>query len=291
MSLSEKLIINAAITGMVPTKQDNPHVPISPVEIAADARRCVDAGASIVHLHARDEQGEPSWRPDIYREILLRVREACPQVILCVSTSGRVFKSFEQRSAVLDIDDPKPEMASLTLGSMNFAKQESINSPEMIQSLARKMLRHGVLPELECFEIGMAEYTGYLIEQQILRPPLYCNILLGSRGTLKATEFNLRAAIAALPAGTTWAGAGIGRFQLEVNTMAIRLGGHVRIGLEDNLFFERGVPATNPMLIERIAGIGRSTGRAIASPAEARAIIGLRQPIETLESTSHTGVR
>ncbi|HSW38820.1 MAG TPA: 3-keto-5-aminohexanoate cleavage protein, partial [Acidobacteriota bacterium] len=134
MSLSDKLIINAAITGMLPSKKYNPHVPITLAEISDDARRCVDAGASIVHLHARDEQGRATWRTDIYREILQSVRHACPDLILCVSTSGRVFKTFEQRSAVLDISDPKPEMASLTLGSMNFATQESINSPDMIQA-------------------------------------------------------------------------------------------------------------------------------------------------------------
>src|SRR5262245_53692976 len=105
MGLSDKLIINAAITGMVPTKAENPHVPVTPQEIAQDARRCCDAGASIVHLHARDEQGAPTYRKDVYREILQRVREVCPEVILCVSSSGRVHKTFDQRSAVLELDD------------------------------------------------------------------------------------------------------------------------------------------------------------------------------------------
>lgn len=280
MRLGEKLIINAAITGMVPMKKDNPHVPVSPEEIAEDARRCVDAGASIIHLHAREPDGSATYRKDLYQEILQRVRAACPDVILCVSTSGRVFKSFEQRSAVLEVDDPKPEMASLTLGSMNFANQESINPPQMIQSLAQKMLAHGVVPELECFELGMAEYTEYLIKHEFLKPPFYCNILLGSRGTLKATPFNLTAMVRALPKGTTWAAAGIGSFQFEVNCMAITMGGHVRIGLEDNLWFDRprGILATNPMLIERIAKVSRAVGREVASPSEAREMIGLLSP-------------
>lgn len=286
MPTSQKLIINAAITGMVPMKKDNPHVPVSPEEIAEDARRCVEAGASIVHLHAREPDGSATYRKDLYQDILQRVREACPDVILCVSTSGRVFKAFEQRSAVLEIDDPRPEMSSLTLGSMNFATQESINPPKMIQDLARKMLARGIVPEMECFELGMAEYTEYLIEQGLLRPPFYCNILLGSRGTLKATEFNLDAMVNALPRGTTWAGAGIGRFQLQVNTMAIEKGGHVRIGLEDNLLFDRGIPATNPMLIERIVEVARQRGREIASPAEARTIIGLPVPASRSEISS-----
>jgi uncharacterized protein (DUF849 family) len=277
MGLQEKLIINAALTGMVPTKADNPHVPLSPAEIAGDARRCVAAGASIVHLHARDESGQATWRPDVYGEVLQRVREACPEVVLCVSTSGRVFRSFEERSAVLDIERPKPEMASLTLGSMNFAKQESVNPPAMIRALATKMQERNIVPELEVFELGMAEYSHYLVKSGILRAPFYANILLGNLGTLGATQTNLELAAKALPAGTVWAGAGIGRFQLEVNTMAIRMGGHVRVGLEDNLWFDEGrtVPATNPQLIERIVRLAREAGRTPASGPEARAIIGL----------------
>ena len=278
MSLDDKLIINAALTGMVPTPQDNPHVPVSPDEIARDVRRCRDAGASIVHLHARDAAGAPTYDADVYREILQRVRAACPDVILCVSTSGRIFRQFEQRSAVLELEDPKPEMASLTLGSMNFACTESVNSPEMIRALALKMRQRGILPELECFELGMAEYVHYLIKHDVLRSPLYCNILLGSLGTAGAGAFNLAAIVRALPPGTTWAAAGVGRFQLEVNALAIAMGGHVRVGLEDNLWFDRDRrdPATNARLIERIGQLGTILGRAIASPAEARAMIGLR---------------
>jgi uncharacterized protein (DUF849 family) len=282
MSIRDRLIINAALTGMVPTKADNPHVPISPEEIAADARRCVEAGAAIVHLHARDREGRATVDPQVYGEVLRRVREACPEVILCVSTSGRVHKTFEERSAVLDVTNPAPppalpEMASLTLGSLNFPAEASVNAPEMIERLALKMRARGVVPELEVFEIGMAEYTQYLIKHGVLQRPYYANILLGNRGTLGATEGNLRVAVAALPRETTWAGAGIGRFQLAVNRMAIELGGHVRVGLEDNLWFdeERTVPAGNARLVERVAGIGRAAGRVPASPAEARAIIGL----------------
>jgi uncharacterized protein (DUF849 family) len=277
MGLKDKLIINAAITGMVPTKADNPHVPLSPAEIADDARRCVAAGASIVHLHARDARGDAAWRPDIYGEILQRVREACPDVVLCVSTSGRVFRSFEERSAVLDIEHPKPEMASLTLGSMNFAKLESVNSPAMIRALATRMKQRGIVPELEVFELGMAEYSRYLVKHEILRPPFYTNILLGNLGTLGATQINLELAAKALPEGTVWAAAGIGRYQLQVNMMAIEMGGHVRVGLEDNLWFDEGrtVPATNAQLIERIVKLAREAGRTPASGPEARAIIGL----------------
>lgn len=276
----EKLIINAAVTGMVPTKADTPHVPITPEEIAADVKRCRDAGASIVHLHARDESGAPTYRKGIYAEVLRGVRAACPDVVLCVSTSGRNFKAFEQRSEVLELDDPAPEMASLTLGSMNFARVESINSPEMIKALALKMQERGVTPEWECFDLGMVEYSHYLVERGILKTPFYCNLLLGSLGTLSATAFNLAVAVKSLPKGGTWAAAGIGRYQFAVNAMAITMGGHVRVGIEDNIWFddERTQLATNAGLIDRLAKLARAAGREIASPDEARAMIGLPQP-------------
>lgn len=273
----DKLIINAAITGIVPTKADNPYVPITVQEIIADVRRCRDAGASIVHLHARDENGQATYQKDLYSQILRGVREACPDIILCVSTSGRIFKTFDERSEVLEALNPAPEMASLTLGSMNFPKVESINSPTMIKSLAQKMLERGIVPEWECFDLGMAEYSHYLVSHDILKPPFYCNLLLGSLGTLSATAFNLSIIVKALPKGVTWAAAGIGRFQFYVNTMAITMGGHVRVGLEDNLWYDeqRTRYATNFDLIERLVKVSLACGRPIASPDEARQMIGM----------------
>ena len=273
----DDLIINAAITGMVPTKKDTPHVPVSPEEIIADVRRCRDAGASIVHLHARDSDDLPTYRKDIYSQILNGVRKVCPDIILYVSTSGRVFKTFEQRSEVLELVDPAPEMASLTLGSMNFARNESVNSPDMIKALAMKMAKRKITPEWECFDLGMVEYSHYLTSHEILRPPFYCNLLLGSLGTISATAFNLATMVRALPDGVTWAAAGIGRYQFSVNTLAITMGGHVRVGLEDNLWFDeqRSRLATNADLIDRLVGVARACGRSIASPQKARQIIGL----------------
>jgi 3-keto-5-aminohexanoate cleavage enzyme len=274
--MSDKLIINACLTGMVPQKSDNPHVPITPAEIAADARRSVEAGASILHLHAREDDGTPSVRPELYHEILERVRAACPRAILCVSTSGRVHRRFADRSAVLDLTDPKPEMASLTLGSMNFARQESVNAPDTIRSLALRMQERGIVPEIEVFDLGQAEYSHYLVTHNILRPPFYANILLGNLGTLSATPQNLALMIRALPPGTTWAAAGIGRYQFQVNSLAIAMGGHVRVGLEDNLYYDaHRTPATNPQLITRLVTLAKSAGRDIATPDESRTMIGL----------------
>jgi uncharacterized protein (DUF849 family) len=275
------LIVNAALTGMVPTKADNAAVPVTPEEIAADAERVAEAGAAIVHLHARDEDGAPTWRPDVYRDVIHRVRERCPDVIVCVSTSGRTFKSFEERSAVLDLDgDEQPELASLTLGSLNFPRQASVNEPQMIRRLAERMAERGITPELELFDLGMADYLVHLVEREVLRPPLYVNVLLGSLGTLSASAGNLAAVVRALPDGATWSAAGIGRFQLDVATLATAMGGHVRVGLEDNLWLDRArtVPATNGALVARPVELARLLERRPAAPDEARAAIGLAVP-------------
>jgi 3-keto-5-aminohexanoate cleavage enzyme len=280
MTSSAKLILNLAGTGMVPTKAQNPALPVTPAEIAEDCARCRALGASIFHLHARDEQGQPTWRAEIYREIVLRLRARCPDAIICVSTSGRNFKELAQRAAVLDLDgDAKPDMASLTLGSLNFPTQASVNEPAMIRALAECMRERGIVPELEVFDFGMLDYAHYLIEHGVLQPPYYVNLLLGSLGTLSATPFNLAALVNALPRqpGATWAGAGIGRFQFFVNSLAITMGGHVRVGLEDNLYMdaEKRRPASNPALVERLVRLAEAAERPIASPAETRALIGL----------------
>jgi 3-keto-5-aminohexanoate cleavage enzyme len=277
------LVVNAALTGMVPTKADNQALPITPEEIAEDAGRCVQAGAAIVHLHARDEHGAPTYRREVYAEIIRRVRETSPEVIVCVSTSGRLFKTFEERADVLDLDDDlKPEMASLTLGSLNFPREASINEPEMIRRLAETMNERGIIPELEVFDLGMVDYAKFLIERGLLRPPYYFNLLLGSLGTLSAKPLHLATLTAALPSGSTWAGAGIGRFQFFVNSMAITMGGHVRVGLEDNLWLDvrKERPADNVALVERLAALAQAAERDVATPDQARAIIGL--PARTL---------
>jgi len=274
----DPLIVNAALTGMVPTKEDNPNVPVTPEEIAEDAARCRRAGAAIVHLHARDEHGRPTWRADVYAEIVRRVRERCPDVVVCVSTSGRLWNEFEKRAEVLDLDgELKPEMASLTLGSLNFPRQASVNDPDIIRRLAERMHERGIVPELEVFDLGMVDYATYLLERGVLHPPLYFNLLLGSLGTVSATPFNLALLARALPPGATWAGAGIGRFQLLVNSLAVASGGHVRVGLEDNLWLDPGKrqPASNLALVERLVALARLLGREVATPAQARELIGL----------------
>jgi 3-oxoadipate:acetyl-CoA acetyltransferase len=277
------LIINAALTGMIPTKDDNPAVPITPDEIADDAQRCVEAGATIVHLHARDEDGRPTYRKEVYGEIIQAVRERCPEVIVCVSTSGRTFKTLDERADVLELEgNLKPELASLTLGSLNFPQQASINDPQMIHDLAERMNERGIVPELEVFDFGMVDYAKFLLARDVIRRPLLFNLLLGSLGTLSASAVNLATLAASLPEGSTWAGAGIGRSQFFVNGLAIAMGAHVRVGLEDNVWLDTRKErlASNPELVDRLARLARALERKIATPDQARSKIGL--PARTL---------
>lgn len=263
---------------MVPRKKDNPHVPVSPQEIIADARRCREAGAAIVHVHARDSDEQPTYRADVYREIISGIRRACPDLIVSASTSGRLHKELWQRSEVLELEgEARPDLASLTLGSLNFPKQASLNPPEVIQGLATRMNERGIVPEWEIFDLGFVDYAQYLIQKGFLLRPYYCNILLGNLGTLSATPEHLDLIVRALPPHTTWSATGIGRFQFSINELAIRKGGHVRVGLEDNLFYDvaKTQPATNVGLIERLVKVAAECGRKIASPDEARLIIGL----------------
>jgi uncharacterized protein (DUF849 family) len=291
---SPPLVINAALTGMLPQKEDNANLPVTPEEIADEAESCAAAGASIVHVHARDDSGRPTYRRAVYEEIVAGVRERCPELIVCVSTSGRLFKDLDERAEVLELDgDLRPDMASLTLGSLNFPREASVNDPDMIRRLAERMHERGIVPELEVFDHGMLDYAHFLIERGVLEPPFYFNFLLGSLGTLSARPLDLALLAERAPATSTWAAAGIGRFQYRVNVLAVAMGGHVRVGLEDNLWFddERTVLATNERLVARIAGVARATGRRVAGPADARMLIGLGPAAHALDFSGATSVR
>jgi len=273
-----KLIVNFTPTGMVPTKAMTPLVPISVDEIVDDVLDCAALGVSIVHIHARDDQGKPTPEPGVYSEILRKIRQERPDLILCVTTSGRTHPRVEDRSAVLDLSgESKPDMASLTLGSMNFARTASVNSPETIQALAQRMLDRGIRPELEVFEGGMINYGKYLMKKGLLESPGYFNLLLGNIATAQATEPTLDVMLESLPEGATWALAGIGDCQLQVHRWAIARGGHVRVGLEDNIYFDEGrtTLASNRMQVQRIVDLADEHGREISTPNETRSTLGL----------------
>jgi 3-keto-5-aminohexanoate cleavage enzyme len=273
VNASNKLIINAAITGTVLYTSDTPHLPVCIDEIVECSRQVRAAGAAIVHLHARNPDQSPCYDPLVYSELVRRVREET-DLIVCVSLSGRFVNDLGVRTAALA---SSPDMASLTVGSMNFMTQPSINSPETIRGLAERIHAAGVVPEIEIFEAGFINYTNYLIRKGILKPPHYFNILLGSLGSAPLDLIGLGHMISMIPPESIWSVGGVGQFQLDANVMAIAAGGHIRVGLEDNIYFdrERTDLADNVRLVIRIAGIAREMGREAATPDEARQIIGM----------------
>jgi len=274
----EPLIVNAALTGMVPRRSEVPAVPVTAEQIVESAVACVDAGASILHLHARDADQAPEWRREAYGEFIPAIREARPDAVICVTTSGRDAAELARRADVLDLEGAaRPDMASLTLGSLNFRTTASVNAPDTIVALAERMASRGIRPELEIFDTGMAYLASELLDRGILQPPLYANLILGSVNTAPATNRALANLVDALPPGTTWAAGGIGPFQLPMNAMAVFMGGHVRTGLEDNPTYDaaRTRPATNEGLVARVAELARIADRPLATPAEVRERLAL----------------
>ncbi|ORJ57145.1 3-keto-5-aminohexanoate cleavage protein [Geothermobacter hydrogeniphilus] len=271
-------ILNFTPTGMVPRRHDTPHVPISPEEIADQVAQAVEVGITMVHLHARDPDGTPSHDRDLYAEIIRRIRSFAPELVICVSLSGRLRPDFESRSAPLDLSgEAKPDMGSLTLSSLNFSRQASMNAPEMVQGLARKMFAKGILPELEAFDGGMINYADYLLNKKLLQPPCYFNLLLGNPANAQADPLSLGAMLAQLPRDSVWAAAGIGRSQTRAVMMGLAAGGGVRIGLEDNLHYDdaRKKLATNLELVKRVHRLAAELERPLMSPAECRQRLNL----------------
>lgn len=277
--LNNKTIINLAPTGLVPTKRDNQQVPITIDEIVQDVNDCCELGVSIVHLHARHNDGAATSDPEVFRDIIRQIRERNSELIITVSTSGRVCSEFEQRAAVLDLDaDEKPDMASLTLGSLNFHETASVNSPEVIQRLAIAMQERDIKPELEVFDLGMINYAKYLIKKDIIKPPYYFNIILGGVASAQANLSHLAMMVSDLPSDSVWCASGIGAAQLQMNTIGLTMGNGVRVGLEDNLWLddERKQLASNVALVKRVNAIADLLGKTPATPLEVRHMLGLR---------------
>lgn len=260
-------------TGMVPTRRDSPHVPLTPREIADDVHEAAALGITSVHLHARDDEGVPTWRRAVFEEIIGLIKERDPELVICVTTSGRNVSEVEKRAEVLDISgDLKPDMASLTLASMNFATSASVNSPQTVRELAERMRDRGIVPELEVFDTGMLNFAAYLAKKGILREPFVVNLLLGGLATAQVSPLELGLMLERIPEGSTWLGAGIGQAQLAANALSLSAGGGVRVGLEDNLHFDqqRTRLATNAELVQRVIEQGALLGRRPMTPAEFR---------------------
>jgi uncharacterized protein (DUF849 family) len=278
--MPDPLLINFTPTGMVPTKEMTPHVPISPPEIIEEVRTAHQIGITSVHLHARDpETGEPTWKRDVFAEIIEGVREVAPELVICASLSGRDWSALEKRTDVLQLEGTrKPDMGSLTMSSMNFTDEASVNSPEMVESLAQTMQRRGILPEIEAFDLGMVNYAHYLTEKGLLRPPHYFNLLLGNIATAQADLVHTGTMVRDLPDDSEWALAGLGDAQLHANSVAIAMGGGVRVGIEDAIYFdpEHERLATNEELVKRVHELAVLNQRAIMEPAELRDRLNLK---------------
>jgi uncharacterized protein (DUF849 family) len=277
--MKDNLIINFTPTGMIPTKGITPHVPETASEIIEDVHKVSEIGITMVHLHARDEiTGIPTYKKEIYAEIIEGIRKYAPELVICVSLSGRNFGELEQRADPLNLEgNLKPDMGSLTLSSLNFNKTASINSPEMVTNLAKRMKEKGIVPELEVFDIGMINYAKYLEKKSILKAPYYFNLLFGNIACSQANLLHAGVMINDLPDNSYFSLAGIGNDQLMMNSLAIAIGGGVRIGIEDNIWFdtERTKLATNSELIERIHVIAKANNRKIMAPKEFRAKMNL----------------
>jgi uncharacterized protein (DUF849 family) len=273
------LIINFTPTGMIPTKELTPFVPVSVSEIVEDVHQASELGITMVHVHARDQQtGRPTYRKEVYGKIIEGIRKHTKELIVCVSLSGRGIKEFEHRANPLQLEgNLKPDMGSLTLSSLNFNKTESVNSPEMIQKLASEMKNKGILAELEAFDAGMINYAKYLEKKGLLEPPHYFNLLLGNIACAQADLMHAGILVRDLPVNSIWSMAGIGDAQLPINSMAIAAGGGVRVGLEDNIFFDRKRTrlAKNMDLLKRIHRIAEANERNIMTSVKLREILRL----------------
>lgn len=273
------IILNLCVNGMIPTRAMTPHVPITPAEIAADVLECASLGVTTVHLHARDEQGLPTHRREIYAEIIERIRTQRPELVLGVSCSGRSVSELEARAEVLDLeDDLKPDMASLTTSSLNFSRQASINAPDTVRGLAERMRDRDILPELEIFDLGMANYAKYLLDRESLRRPLYANLFFGNVATAQPNLLDMAALVGAMPADTAIAFGGIGQCQRSVAAIAIAAGFGVRIGIEDNIFADDGRTrlATNRSMVEMVHRLASLHERPVMTSTQFRERFQLR---------------
>ncbi|QRN85516.1 3-keto-5-aminohexanoate cleavage protein [Clostridia bacterium] len=277
----DKIIVNFAPTGLIPGKKENPHTPISVSEITEEVLMAYEMGISMVHLHARDEKsGAPCYKMETYAKIIENIRKDAPDLVIGVSTSGRFFSDIAKRMEVLELTGrQKPDMASLTLSSLNFNKQESVNSPEHIQMLAQGMKKRQIKPELEAFDTGMINYAKYLAKKGWIEPPYYFNLIFGNIACAQADLLHTAVMINELPDESFYSLGGVGNAQLKMNSLGIAMGCGIRIGMEDNYWYDanRRVLATNRMLLQRIHSIAKANERTLMSPSELRLALGLKK--------------
>jgi len=265
-----EVILTAAIVGAEITKKQTPYLPITPEEIGQEAALCVEAGAAVIHLHVRNLDGSPSQAAEHFREAIAAIRQRTDAIIQ-VSTGGAVGMPVEERCGPLEC---RPEMATLNCGSINFGNDIFINTRPQIREIARRIHAAGSQPELECYDSGHLEEVRALVREGALAEPLHIQFVLGLAGGAAATEAVLRFLVGQLPSGSLWGCAAVGKHQQPMTELAIKLGGHARVGLEDNIYLTKGVLSQGSApLVERAATYARSVGRSVASTARAREIL------------------
>jgi len=265
-------ILTAAIVGAEVTRENTPYLPITPQEIAAEAARCREAGAAVVHLHVRNPDGTPTQSSALFAEAIEAIREKT-DVVVQTSTGGAVGMSIDERAGPLVC---RPEMATLNCGTLNFGDDVFVNTRSQIRDLARRIREAGSMPELECYEVGHIDEALALAREGLVAEPMHFQFVLGVPGGIGAREDAIRFMAAQLPVGSTWGVAAVGRHQKPMTEAALRLGGHARVGLEDNIYLSKGVLAEGSApLVTQAALFARSIGRSPVDPARARALLGL----------------
>ncbi|QQY79204.1 3-keto-5-aminohexanoate cleavage enzyme [Keratinibaculum paraultunense] len=270
----EKLIITAAICGAEVTKENNPNVPYTVEEIGREAEAAYKAGASIIHLHVREDDGTPTQDKERFRVCMEEIKKRCPDVIIQPSTGGAVGMSDEERLQPVEL---LPEMATLDCGTLNFGGDEIfVNTENTIKNFAKVMNEKNVKPEIEVFDKGMIDYAIRYAKEGYILEPMHFDFVLGVQ--MAATGRDLAFMVDSIPAGSTWTVAGVGRYEMPMAAMGIAMGGHVRVGFEDNVYLSKGVLAkSNGELVEKVVRIAKELGREIATPDEAREILGLKK--------------
>lgn len=275
--MADPCIITVAITGSVPRKRDNPALPISVAEQVESTHEAFEAGATLVHVHVRNEDETPSSDPERFARLQEGVATHCPGMIMQFSTGGR-GRAMEQRGAMLHL---KPDMASLATGSVNFPTIVYENPPDFVRNLAKTMLDYGIKPEIEVFDLAMLYNTADLVAEGLVTDPPHVQFVFGVKHALPARREILDFEVAQLKKllpRATWTAAGIGRNQLEVNRWSLAMGGHCRTGLEDNVRWDKQTLApSNAALVRRVADLCTEYGRPVATPRQARAMLGLRE--------------
>jgi 3-keto-5-aminohexanoate cleavage enzyme len=266
------VILTAAIVGAELTRAETPHLPLTPAEVADEAARCREAGAAVIHLHVRTDEGQNTQSSERFAQVIEAIRRKC-DCIIQPSTGGALGMSIEERAGPLACH---PEMATLNCGTINFGDDVFVNSRPDIRKLAAAIRAAGALPELECYEVGHVEEALSLAAEGVVAAPLHFQFVLGVKGAIPAREDVVTFLRSMVPAGSTWGVAAVGRWQRPMTELAMRLGGHARIGLEDNIYASKGVLSEGSApLVARAAAYARSIGREPAEPGRARSLLGL----------------